>query len=182
MDKSFDKSVKFHDFELGIIILLVTVQLITVFSNTIVIIVMKRSHIRQDAMSFSKRTNILMTTIAISGLILIADFSLAFFMIIPIVKPFSQIVSLAIDSIVNYIIVLSLYVKSFTMALISIDQYYSLTRVFKNPLDKISTNLQIKIIWLASSVLYSYNHAMDGPPGPNSEPGSNSFMSFPGMN
>ena len=113
---------------------------------------MKRSH-KEEVMSASKRPIILMTTIAISGLLLIANYSLKFFILIPIILNFSEIMCLVIESISNYIFALSLYVISFTMCLISIDQYYSLSRVFNNPLDKVSTNLMIKIIWLSSSVL-----------------------------
>ena len=155
MDKCLVVSLQFKDDELAIIILLVSFQIITGFSNIIVIIVIKRCHTR-DAMSACKRTIILLTTIAIPGIILIADFDLAVYLIIPLVKlsALSPIVSLVIGSIVNYLIVLSLYLKSFTMALLSIDQYYSLTRIFdKNPLDKISTNLLVKITWLACLVL-----------------------------
>ena len=60
---------------------------------------------------------------------------------------------LVIESITNYIFALLLYVTSFTMAFLSIDQYYSLVPVYNNPLDKVSTSLLIKIIWSASSVL-----------------------------
>ena len=60
---------------------------------------------------------------------------------------------MVIQSFVNYINALSLYVISFTMTTLSIDQYYSLVMVFNNPLDKVSTCFLIKIIWLASSIL-----------------------------
>ena len=152
MKKGPDYIVQLNDYRLLIIILLITSLIITFFSNIIVIIVMKRSH-TEDVMSASKRPNILMTTIAISGLILITNFCFKVFILIPIILNFSEIMCLVIESIVSYIFALSLYVISFTMALISIHQNYSLTRVFNNPLDKVSTKLLLRIIWLASSVL-----------------------------
>ena len=152
MEKGSDQIVQLNDYKLLIIILLISILIITFFSNSIIIIVMKRSNSR-DAMSASKRSNILMTTIAISGLILITNFSLKIFVLIPIILTFSETMCLVIESIVNYIFALSFYVISFTMALISIDQYYSFVRVFNNTLDKVSTNLLIRIVWLASSVL-----------------------------
>ena len=151
MEKGPKQSFQFHDI-LVIIILIITLLIITVISNIIIIIVMKRSHTK-EVMSASKRPNILMTTIAISSLVLIANYCIKFFIIIPIILPFNEYLILVIESITNYIFALSLYAISFTMVLISIDQYYSCVQVFNNPLDKVSTNLLIKIIWFASSVL-----------------------------
>ena len=152
MDKTFDKILDLNNFQVSIIFLLIFVQIITVLLNIIVIIVMKRSHSR-DVMNASKRPNILMTTIAISRIILTTDFAFVFFVIIPIISWVSPNISMIIESLINYIIALSLYVITFTMAVLSIDQYYSLTRVFINPLEKVSTNLLIKIILLSGSVL-----------------------------
>ena len=148
MEKGVEQIHKITYYKLLIIIM----AIITAFSNIIIIIVMKRSH-TEDFTSDRKRHNILMTTIAISSLILIVNHYIKFFIIIPIILPFSGTMCLVIESIVNYIFALSIYVISFTMAILSIDQYYSLNRVFNNPLDKVSTNLLIKLIWLASSVL-----------------------------
>ena len=152
MDKSYDKIIHWNNFQISIIWLLIFVQTITIFSNIIIIIVMKRSQ-TTNAMSASKRPNILMTTIAISGLLVIMDFFIPIFMLVPGLNQIHHNISTILQSLVNYINALTLYVISFTMAFLSIDQYYSLTRVFNNPLDKISTNFLIKMIWLSSSIL-----------------------------
>ena len=152
MDKSYEKILHLSNFQIAIICILISVQTITVFSNIIVIIVMKRSKTSND-MSASKRPNLLMTTIAISGLLVIFDFFIPIFMLVPGLNQIHHNISMVLQSLVNYINALSLYVISFTMTFLSIDQYYSLTRVFNNPLDKISTNFLLKMIWLTSSIL-----------------------------
>ena len=152
MEKGQYQIVQLNDYKLDFIILLISILIITVFSNIILIIAIKRSH-TEEVMSASKRPNILMTTIAISSLILIANYCIKFFILVPIILTFNELVCLVIESITSYIFAISLYVISFTMALISIDKYYSFVRVFNNPLDKVSTNLLIKIIWFTSSIL-----------------------------
>ena len=149
INKSFDKKIQFDNFQFAIQIILVTVQTITVLLNIIIIIVMKRSQTTNE----SHRRNILMTAIAISGLIVIIDFFIPPFMLVPLLNQINHNISMILQSLVNYINALSLYVISFTMTAFCIDHYYSIVLVFDNPLGKASTSLLIKIIWLESSVL-----------------------------
>ena len=134
-----------------LLVILIILQTFSMISNIIVIKVMRASR-STSPLSSSKRPNILMTNIATSGLLVIIDFFLPIFIIVPGLNLLNPKLNLYIQSLVNYTNALSLYVVSFSMAFLSLEQYFSLTRVFNNPLDKISTCSLVKSIWLSSAL------------------------------
>ena len=155
MNKSFERVLYFTDFQYYIIIFLVFVSYVTVISNVVIIIVMIKAR-SSNAMSASRRPNILMTNIAISAILILGNFFIPITLIVPGLNLINPTISVYFQSLVNYVNALSLYVISLTMMFLSYDQYFSLTNVFHNPLDKISTKLLIKIIWISSALLSTF--------------------------
>ena len=121
----------------------IILQIFSTFMNILIINVIKYNN-KQDR-PFIKRPKLLMLNVAIASIILVLGFISLFLIIIPTLQN-NLVYMFVLRGIGKYIILTTAYVTSFTIMILSCDMYYSLIRVFNNPLNKFSIKTWVCII------------------------------------
>ena len=145
-----EKQFPLNSFQIVLLVLVFFTQTLTLVSNVISIVCVYHWKRRRVI----TRPKLLIVNIALSDTLLILESLLPRYVLVPIVidsHPFSAHV---IQSVSNYVNALTLYVTSMTMTVIACDRYCAITRVFSNPMDRVSTKAMIITIWCLS-VLFS---------------------------
>ena len=152
MSNFTDIVVNLSGFELGTLIMLILMQVVSVLSNILILVVIVKARHLSTGHKLT-RQRILMTNIAFCALLVIFEASLPFFILVPILIGVSSTLIMVIESIGSYLDALSMYALSITMTLISCDQYFLLINVFCAPLNKMSTKWIMISIWFFSAIV-----------------------------
>ena len=136
-------------------IFLIIITVISLIINGVILVVLSNAKIGNNRNNKRKRPQLLMINIAFCALIMNVKNLAQVFVIYPIFRGKSPVILIIIQIMVSYLEALLLFVSSFSLTYLSCDQYFSLTRMVDNPMDRIPTKKAMIIIWITSAVLSS---------------------------
>ena len=135
-----------------LLLLLFFIQFLSLISNIFIAKFIAKT-LKPNLIYRNQRPIILMANIAFSGFLLNLIFLLAIIFINPFLVDTHLSIASIVQSLMYYILALSLFVISLSMTVLSCDQYFAFTRVFSNPMDNISNKNMLIIIWTPSLLL-----------------------------
>ncbi|XP_054152802.1 uncharacterized protein LOC128951580 [Oppia nitens] len=141
--------------ELVFTILFIICQIVGSVSNIICICLVRKSSIMTKQFRYisKNRPKLLMANICLSDTILTMSSWLFRYCLLSVTIRLCPLAANILQSSQLYLENLSLYVTGLTFTLIAWDRYYSLSRVFNNPFDKLNTRLLVYTVWLIAGLL-----------------------------